>query len=354
MLVADANRLAALSATVGSLDLSFLLAAEGFRLADTPETEDGLLAGLVEHRRAVRVVPFTGAMFGAEPRKRRADPRHRCRVTDPELGHRPPGSRPACSWTWRRSGPGTEWHGANTSPTDDRTVYSGGRRGRSRGSGWPTADGHVTVLPSGAQVGGAPIGTAFTADGRLLDVFVATSDEGGVSTWRLVADRPRRRSAARQRHHRPHPAEGGELSVNIAEDASSAIIWSGRRHQPSHLRRPGDGEPGACGAPSRGTSTSNEYRAFPSGAAMLWDDGTVTLFDRAGAVVQELDAHRLPVRDVALAPDGSWAATVGRGRRGRAVGRRPGHRSLVTSASPWTVTAATSWTPRSRPGASAW
>ena len=64
-LVADANRLAALSTTVGSLDLSFLLAAEGFRLADTPETEDGLLSGLAEHPRATRATTFSGNLFAA-------------------------------------------------------------------------------------------------------------------------------------------------------------------------------------------------------------------------------------------------------------------------------------------------
>jgi WD40 repeat protein len=56
-----------------------------------------------------------------------------------------------------------------------------------------------------------------------------------------------------------------------------------------------------------------EYVALSSGVAVLWDDGTVTLVDRAGAVVQELDDHRQPVWDVALAPDGSWAATVAQG-----------------------------------------
>jgi hypothetical protein len=44
--VADANRLAALSTTVGPLDLSLLLAAQAVRLAKTPETQDGLLAAL--------------------------------------------------------------------------------------------------------------------------------------------------------------------------------------------------------------------------------------------------------------------------------------------------------------------
>ena len=59
--LADANRLAALAATVDSLDLSLLLSAEAARTADTPETRDGLLTALVRNRRAMRIVPVDGA-----------------------------------------------------------------------------------------------------------------------------------------------------------------------------------------------------------------------------------------------------------------------------------------------------
>ena len=59
-MVADANRLAALSTAVGRLDLALLLAAQGVRLADTPEAQDGLLAALAEHGRAERVIGFDG------------------------------------------------------------------------------------------------------------------------------------------------------------------------------------------------------------------------------------------------------------------------------------------------------
>ena len=53
---ADANRLAASSTAVHSLDLSLLLAAQAARIADTPSTRAGLLASLVQHRRATQVV----------------------------------------------------------------------------------------------------------------------------------------------------------------------------------------------------------------------------------------------------------------------------------------------------------
>jgi WD40 repeat protein len=64
--------------------------------------------------------------------------------------------------------------------------------------------------------------------------------------------------------------------------------------------------------PARDVEVS-DYRALASGATVLWNDGTVTLVDRAGDVVQDLGAHSELVWDVALAPDGSWAATVGDG-----------------------------------------
>jgi len=43
------------------------------------------------------------------------------------------------------------------------------------------------------------------------------------------------------------------------------------------------------------------------------DDGTVTLLDRRGIRVQELDANEQTVGDLAVSPDGSWAATADAG-----------------------------------------
>ena len=88
-LVADANRLAALSGTAESLDLTYLLAAQGFRLRDTPETRDALLASLVEHRRVIRTETMRRGT-PRFPRRRRPDglrrqPPHR---PDPQLARR--------------------------------------------------------------------------------------------------------------------------------------------------------------------------------------------------------------------------------------------------------------------------
>jgi hypothetical protein len=49
-----------LSSTAESLDLTYLLAAQGVRLKDTPETRDALLASLVEHRRVIHMETIGG------------------------------------------------------------------------------------------------------------------------------------------------------------------------------------------------------------------------------------------------------------------------------------------------------
>ena len=67
-----------------------------------------------------------------------------------------------------------------------------------------------------------------------------------------------------------------------------------------------------------------------------------------GAPVQQLDAHQEPVRDVVVAPDGTWAVTAGDGPR-CPLGRRPGERPLVPAGGPHRPRRATSWRSRSTP-----
>jgi WD40 repeat protein len=64
--------------------------------------------------------------------------------------------------------------------------------------------------------------------------------------------------------------------------------------------------------PARGVPVTG-YFALSSGAAVTWGDGGITLVDRAGAVVQDLDVPGSEIGDVALAPDGTWGVTVGQG-----------------------------------------
>jgi DNA-binding SARP family transcriptional activator/WD40 repeat protein len=57
---ADADRLAAASSTVGTPDLSLLLAAQAYRTQHTPQTEAALLSAAVEHRKIVGVYRAAG------------------------------------------------------------------------------------------------------------------------------------------------------------------------------------------------------------------------------------------------------------------------------------------------------
>jgi|tagenome__1003787_1003787.scaffolds.fasta_scaffold20981268_2 DNA-binding SARP family transcriptional activator/WD40 repeat protein len=331
-LTADANRLSALSTAAGSLDLAFLLAAQGFRLADTPETEDGLLEGLVEHPRATRATTFSGNLFtaflGNQGRTLTIPAGAEILSWDTTSGE-PPGVlvdlREQDSWD--------AWRGGNASPTDRRTVYFGGEQD----APWirlADGDGRVEVLPGGALIGGQPVAAAFTPDGRLLDVLVATRAAGGDSSWRLVQLDPAGGAPRDTGIGGTLPATDAGLTADISKDAALAVVWRSDDFSRATLLDLATGSQAAVTPPARDVEVS-DYRALASGAAVLWNDGTVTLVDRAGGVVQDLGAHSALVWDVALAPDGSWAATVGDGGEVRvwdvdpATGRWTQRESLV-------------------------
>ena len=82
----------------------------------------------------------------------------------------------------------------------------------------------------------------------------------------------------------------------------------------------------------------------------MWSDGAVTLYDAAGRAVQELNAHRAPVRDVRVLPGGRTAVTAGDGGQ---VELWNVVRPTVTgrSASPWSGTRLPSSRSRSPPTA---
>ena len=312
-LVADANRLAALSTVVSSMDLSFLLTAQGFRLADTPETQDGLLAGLVEHRRAVHAAKFSGTLraanLGNDGRTFYIGAGLQVLKWDIASGE-PPSALLDTPQVLRLAEDG--WGGANSSPTDDRTVYVGTAEGRL----WlrmADGSGRVSEVSSAEAVSGKPIGVAFTPDGDLVNVLVATPIDGdsAESSWRLVQIAPSGGAPRDTGIAGSLATEDGQLGAHLAKDGSTAVIWAGGAAEATlvDLRT---GTQATVAPPAREGEVA-DFRALSSGAAVLWNDGLVTLVDRAGAVAQELRAHRMPVWDVALAPDGSWAATVGEG-----------------------------------------
>jgi DNA-binding SARP family transcriptional activator/WD40 repeat protein len=312
--VADANRLAALSTTVGRLDLSLLLAAQAVRLADTPETQDGLLAALSENGRAERVIGFDGFPYAAHI----AD-RGRVLFYDAGTGlvSRQVGAsgspRPVVGLPPDPDGPLDGWRVVAPSPADDVLLAAG-----QTGEGVPwvrtvAADGTLRTIAEGPAVGGLPMGGSFTGDGRSVQLLVAAPDPDRVESstrWSLatidVADGTVHETGLTGAIAAPIESLSGGLDSGVAvlaDDTGAAgtvviDVADGRAAVATETSRP---------------ATGLEFRPLPSGAAQFWDDGGVTLFDRRGVVVQQLEAHQEPVRDAVVAPDMTWAVTAGDG-----------------------------------------
>jgi len=339
--VADADALAALSGAQTQLDLSLLMAAEAFRLADTPATRDALARVLADHDRVERAVSFYGVpedavlsggrtlTFGVGvsvvgwPLGPATVPREILPIPD--------------SWG--------EWLVAAPSPVDDVVLGAGmGVHGA-----WvrrvSTLDGTSRVLLEGGAVGGQPVGGAMSADGRQFHLLLAQPDAADPrsSHWQLVdvdaEDGSLRDTGLRGDVGAPVDRVGAQF----AEDAGSFVVWDDDNMSPSGtLVQLSDGrqvpipvEPGIRG--SRG------FHAYPAGVVQFWDDGGLTLFDRDGHVVQEIRTPQQPVFDVAVAPNGRWAVTGGKDgevfewdidpRTGHWYGRHPllGHTGDVVS-----------------------
>lgn len=307
-LVADANRLAALSGTAESLDLTYLLAAQGFRLRDTPETQDALLTSLVEHRRVIRTVTT-----GAPPLGSLADGGGTVIVGNEITGRIlswPVGSadRPrlvleADDENW------AGWSATAASPTDPAVLVAG-----TAASGpWVRmvhADGTIRDLLRGAEVGGEPIGAVVLPDGRRARLLVTGADEAARGSWRLVevdlADGSRRETAVRG----TTPGQVGDLDAVLSEDGRSAVVVDPRRRA-AVLADLDTGVQVPLDVPTSDPATWLEHRALSTGAAALGSDGSVTLYDGSGRIRQQFDALPGPVLDLDVAPDGTWGVTAG-------------------------------------------
>src|SRR4051794_27855737 len=306
---ATADRLAVLSATEAPLDTPVLLAAEGFRLADTAPTRAALPTVGDDHQRAARVVSFIGnpqdpvlsgggraVTFGTgvsvlEWTVGTSDTPHVLLGIPPEWG---------------------AWIAAAPSPVDEEVMGAG-----VAGSGpWlrmvSASDGTNRLLLQGDQLGGRPVDGAVSADGtRVLLLVAAPAPEApdDASRWTLLD------VDARDGTSRPTGISGTTavsvegLRADFADDAGSFVVWDDFGTATALLVEVADGRQTPIAA-VRDPTRSTGFRAFPGGAAQLWDDGLVTLVDRAGTPIQQLGVHAVPVQDVVVAPDGSWAVTV--------------------------------------------
>jgi len=307
--VADANRLAALSTSAGPLDVSLLLAAQAVRLADTPETQDGVLDRLTEHARAERVVAVDGYPY-------------QMNLAGDDVLFYDTGSLSA--WQVGRDTPAPAavdittdmpgWRMVAPSPTDDVLLAAGQVDGRP----WVrevARDGSTRLVAEWPAVDGVPIGAGYSADGRRVYVLAAALDAEEVSTataWSLVdidaADGSVRETGLGSAFAGPV----NDIAVDFAEGGGMAVAWDLAGAGTATLMDPADGRSTVLPGLQRPVASLG-FVALPSGAARLWEDGVVTLFDSGGTPVQELAVHQEPVRDVVVSPDGSWAATAGDG-----------------------------------------
>jgi WD40 repeat protein len=308
--VADANRLAALSRNQTQLDLSLLMAAEAFRLAETPATRDALAQVLDGHGRVERAVSFYGVPQDAVL-----------------SGGRTLTFGVGVSVVGWPVGPATvpreilpipsfwgEWKVAAPSPVDDVVLGAGtGMQGP-----WvrrvSTLDGTSRLLLEGGEVGGQPVAGAMSPDGRQLHLLLAQPEDADPrsSHWQVVDIDAQNGAVHDTGIHGVVGAPVGRVGAEFAEDAGSFVVWDDDTASPSgtlvHLA---DGRQVQIPV-QPGTRGSSGFHAYSGGVLQFWDDGGLTLFDRDGHVRQEIGAVQKSVLDVAVAPDGRWAVTGGK------------------------------------------
>jgi DNA-binding SARP family transcriptional activator len=312
--VAEAERVARTSATVAPLDLALLLAAEGFRLADSPTTRERLSSAVTRYGRAVRVVPLSfpvdyGALTdGGRTLFVEANAGLVALPLDEEAGPTTRLPLPNLLNAWaERSGEDASHNGAMLAAVGSN---------RTGPWLWAITDRHLALSLTGDDVGGVPFGVSFTADDALLNVFVSSPPGAdGRIPWRvrqvdLASGTSRSTDLAGS-----VPADGSPL-VSPSGDGTTAVVWSSTGAEPPVFVDLASGRQVALRTVDRGLPVVG-YRSLPTGAAQLWDDGTVDLYDRSGERAHTLPPSRKEapapavVHDVVLAPDGTWGATVG-------------------------------------------
>ena len=307
---ATANQLAALSRYQSQLDASLLMAAEAFRLADTPTTRDALAQVLVGHERVERAVSF----YGVPQEAVLSGGRTLTFGVGVSVVGWPVGPDTVPREIMPIPGRWGEWMVSAASPVDDVVLGAG------MGVDGPwvrrvsTLDGTSRLLLEGGQVGGQPVAGAMSSDGRQFHLLLGQADDVDPRNahWQLVdvdaVDGTVHDTGLRGVVSSPVDRVGAQF----AEDGDSFVVWNDDTATPSGtLVRLTDRR--QVPIPVRpGTRGSSGFHAYPGGAVQLWDDGGLTLFDRDGHVVQEIPALQRPVLDVAVAPNGRWAVTGGK------------------------------------------
>jgi hypothetical protein len=299
-----------LSQTEKQLDVSLLLAAQAYRLADTPASRNALTLALDGHERVERAVSFYGVPQEAVL-----------------SGGRTLTWGVGVSVVGWPVGPATvpremlpipngwgEWLAAAPSPVDDVVLGAGmGRHGP-----WirrvSTVNGTSRLLLQGDPVGGQPVAGAVSPDGQRFHLVVAapTDPDDRSANWRLVDVDVTDGSLRDTGISGVVGSPVDRVAADFAEDGSSFVVWDDDTSTPSGtLVQLADGRQVPVPVPT-GYRGSRSFHAYPGGVVQLWEDGGITLFDRDGNLVQELGARQKPVLDVAVSPDGRWAVTGGK------------------------------------------
>ena len=301
--LADANRLAALSKSVGSLDLSLLLAAEATQMADTTATQDGLLSSLMEHRRATRVI-----QLGAQ-------------ADDVELA-----ANGRVMFVARHTGilagPVESPDGLDQINNWDQPFDIAASSSRDMVATWAwtkqidpklsvfASDGTELLHLVGEEVGGWPQNLGFRPDGRRLLIME--------NNWHITRSLVREVDVTTGKTVRifptgltwPSPVAANEWATGaVADDGSSAVTWLPREHSNARRVDLNTGSSVRIRVQNRPADTLG-FVPLSTGVAQRWSDGAVTLYDKRGRFVQVLDVHQAEVNDVVVAPDGTWAASV--------------------------------------------
>jgi DNA-binding SARP family transcriptional activator/WD40 repeat protein len=301
---ADANRLAALSKSVGSLDLSLLLAAEALRTADTPATRDGLLTSLLDHDRAQQVLHLNARPYSATlaDRGRVLFLNMPSEVLARRLGST---EEPAVVLRWGM--PKSE--NMATSPVDDLVAVSAYKDAETPRLGIYDSEGRRHLYLEGFdETGGHPRGMAFSADGKrffyvALDVDTPHVQQSWVKEYDLKSGRL---MSNRLLHRAIDPTAW--LASSMSRDGRWAVSWV-EGESDARMLDTRTGKRVELQVPSRPTEALGFY-PLSSGTAQSWEDGAVVLYDGRGRPAQVLQAHQDPVHDVIESPDRSWAASA--------------------------------------------
>jgi DNA-binding SARP family transcriptional activator/WD40 repeat protein len=310
--IADANRLAAQSTGARSLDLSLLLAANALRTAVTPATEDGLLNGLLVHRRAIEVhsVPT-----GVEEMSLSMDGR---------TGYATVGGATPRVVSWQIGEASASRLLVNWLP-DSISAAPDGRSVAAAGvfeGAWTSYVGtepYLAVFARDGEVlrewagfdalGGIPRKVSFTPAGELRVVTSAVDKNSQmVGTLREVDVASGRVRVIRQLGRTP--GKDALLASSFTPDASRVVTWRDGDHTQVRLYDVRRDRLTRVRLGHRNAATL-DFVALPDGVMQLWSDGAMTRYDVRGRAVQTMSVHSPPVGGVFVLPDGRRAVTVG-------------------------------------------